>query len=113
LRQLGLRARVLTVKIKYANHQRTSRRATLEHATTDGRVLGPLAQRLLALVPDVETRGVRLTGVSLSGLGPEDATRQLRLDVRGVARSEELGKVLDRIADRFGKKSVRRAVLLD
>jgi DNA polymerase-4 len=113
LRELGLRARVLTVKVKYADHQRTSRRTTFPRATTDGRVIGPAARRLLAGVPDIERRGVRLTGVSLSGLTADDAPRQLALDEPAVERGEQLGATLDRIAGRFGRAAVRRAVLLD
>jgi DNA polymerase IV len=113
LRDLGLRARVLTVKVKFADHQRTSRRITFPRATTDGRVVGPAARRLLADVPGVEARGVRLTGVSLSGLEPAEAPRQLVLDEAKVERGEQLGATLDRIAGKFGRAAIRRAVLLD
>ena len=47
----------MTLKVKYANHQRTSRRETLGRATTDGRVVGPVAIRLLGSVPEIEQRG--------------------------------------------------------
>ncbi len=110
LRELGLRARVLTIKVKYSNHQRTSRRCTFPRATTDGRVVGPAAQKLLEGVPDIERRGVRLTGVSLSGLERGDAPRQLTLDEPEAERGDQLNKALDKIATRFGRSAVRRAV---
>jgi DNA polymerase-4 len=113
VRDLRLRARTLTVKIKFADHQRTSRRVTFERATTDGRVLGPAARRLLADVPGIEARGVRLTGVSLSALEPEAAPRQLVLDENKVERGEQLGATLDRIAGKFGRAAIKRAVLID
>jgi DNA polymerase-4 len=111
LREHRLRAAVVTLKVKYANHQRTSRRETLGRATTDGRVVGPVAIRLLGSVPEIEQRGVRLTGVSLSGLEAADAPRQLMLD-GGTERSERLGAVLDRISGKFGRGKVKRAVHL-
>ena len=111
LREHRLRAQVVTLKVKYANHQRTSRRETLARATTDGRVVGPVLIKLLASVPEVELRGVRLTGVSLSGLQAADAPRQLTLD-RTPERSESLGAVLDKISSKFGAGALKRAVHL-
>jgi DNA polymerase IV len=115
LRDLGLRARVVTIKVKYANHDLVTRRITLPRSTTDGRLVGRTARELLAHVPDVETRGVRLTGVSLSGLAARDGGGQLALPVaeeREAARGEQLGDALDKIAGKFGDRAIRRAVHL-
>jgi DNA polymerase IV len=112
LRAHGFRARTVTVKVKYADHVRVSRRETLPRATSDARVVGRVTARLLAAVPDVERRGVRLTGVSLSGLTAAGAPRQLVLDEREAERGEQLGATLDRIAGKFGRAAVQRAVLL-
>jgi DNA polymerase-4 len=109
LRSLSLRARVVMVKVKYANHELVTRRITLPRATTDGRVVGETARKLLENVPAIETRGVRLTGVSLSGLSPKDGARQLDLDEKSAQRGEQLGETLDKITARFGKRMVRRA----
>ncbi len=109
LRKSGLRARVVTVKVKYADHEMVTRRTTLARATTDGRVVGATARRLLAEVPAIETRGVRLTGVSLSGLMDKEGARQLDLDEKQAQRGERLGDALDAIAERFGRGAVRRA----
>jgi hypothetical protein len=76
-------------------------------------VVGPAARRLLGDVPGVEARGVRLTGVSLSGLEPVEAPRQLALDEAAAERGEQLGATLDRIAGKFGRAAIKRAVLLD
>jgi DNA polymerase-4 len=110
VRDLGLRARTVTLKVKYADHERVTRRITLERATADGRVVGPAAQRLLDAVDGIEGRGVRLTGVSLSGLARADGARQLALDEAVVERGEALAATLDRISGRFGRAAVRRAV---
>jgi DNA polymerase-4 len=113
LREGGYRARVITLKVKYADHSRTSRRRTLPRPTADGRLVGTTARALLAEVADVERRGVRLTGVSCSGLESEDAPRQLGFDEGSAERGEALGKALDKITARFGSGSVKRAVHVD
>jgi len=114
LRELGLRARTITLKVKYANHQRVSRRVTLDSPTSDARVVAAEAVRLFAEVPDVAERGVRLTGVSLSGLERREAVgQQLSLDEPRRERGEQLGSALDAIAHKFGRAAVRRAVHLD
>jgi DNA polymerase-4 len=113
LRELGLRGRTVTLKVKYADHQRISRRVTLARATTDGQRVADEAVRLLATVPEIEARGVRLTGVSLSALEPREGPRQLLLDEPRVERAEQLGDALDKIAQKFGRAAVRRAVHVD
>jgi DNA polymerase-4 len=113
LREGGYRARVITLKVKYADHSRTSRRRTLPRPTADGRLVGTTARALLAEVTDIERRGVRLTGVSCSGLESEDAPRQLGFDEGSAERGEALGKALDKITARFGTGSVKRAVHVD
>jgi DNA polymerase-4 len=114
LREQHLRARTITLKVKYADHQRVSRRVTLDRPTSDARIVAAEAVRLLAEVPDLERRGVRLTGVSMSALERRGASGgQLSLDEPRRERSEQLGEALDAIAHRFGRAAVKRAVHLD
>ena len=110
LRHLGLRARTVTVKVKYGDHQLVTRRTTLGHATADEHLIGEVAIKLLAEVPLIERRGVRLTGVSLSGFEGKDQGGQLLLDEARVERGEHLGDALDKIREKFGGAAVRRAV---
>jgi DNA polymerase-4 len=110
LRHGGLRARTVTVKVKYADHRLITRRLTLPRATHDQRAIGQLATRLLDEVPAIERLGVRLTGVSLSGFG--EAPEQLGFDQLDGERGEHLGDTLDRITERFGAGAIRRAVNL-
>jgi DNA polymerase-4 len=112
VRALEKRARTVTIKIKYGDHELVTRRRTLPRPTADGRLVGEVARELLALVPAIERRGVRLTGVSLSGLGDAAAPRQLDFDEADAERGEALGAVQDRIAARFGPDALRRAVHL-
>ncbi len=112
LRRAGLSARTVTLKLKDPAFKIITRRRTLDAPTSDGRVLAATAKALLDEAP-IGAGGVRLSGVSASGLDSASSPRQLSLDEGSRRRGEELGKTLDRIHDRFGRKSVARADLLD
>lgn len=113
LRRQGGRAHVVTVKVKYADHRLITRRRTLDRATADGRKVGRVAGDLLADIPDIERLGVRLTGVSLSGLEDKLGPRQLTFDHTVEEKDEQLGETLDEISQRFGREAVRRATSLE
>jgi DNA polymerase-4 len=114
LRRLELRARVVQLKIKYADFRLVTRRRTLNDATVDGTTIGRTAVEMLDDLEIHEGRGkrhaVRLCGVSATGLEPRDAPRQLTLTEPVRKRGERLGDALDRIHERFGSGLVRRAV---
>lgn len=114
LRGLGLRARVVQLKIKYADFRLVTRRRTLDSPTVDGTTIGRTAVDMLGELDIAEGRGkrlaVRLCGVSATGLEPRDAPRQLTLAEPVRHRGERLGDALDRIHARFGSGVVRRAV---
>jgi len=103
------RARTITLKIKYSDHKRISRRVTLVRATSDGNLVGHTAAELLKEVPDIEERGVRLTGISLSAFEPADAPEQLELGEKAAHRGNALGAMLDKIHEKFGDDAIQRA----
>lgn len=131
LRRQGLRAKVVVLKIKYANHKLVSRRKTLVLATADGGTLGKTAAELLQSVPGIASLGVRLTGVGAGGLVPADESdflkqeRQSQLSLLGPTveetqlsdallqrnRAERLGHTLDSIRDRFGSSVIGRSIV--
>ena len=113
LRAQHLRTRTITVKLKWSDHSLVTRRRTLSVPSADPRELATAASELLASIPGVRARGARLTGVSLSGLVPDDAPRQLGLDDGARRRGEALGAVRDRIAAKFGDDSLIRADVAD
>lgn len=117
LRRSSQRARIVQLKIKYADFRLLTRRRTLSDSTSDGRVIGRVASELLAELPVDDRHGrhhrVRLCGVSASGLEDRDAPRQLTLTESDRARGERLGDVLDRIESRFGQGKVGRAIYAD
>jgi DNA polymerase-4 len=114
LRASALRARTVVLTVKYDDFRQITRRTTLDQPTSDGGVLARTAIELLARVAVEPRRGsrVRLCGVAASQLEPRDAPRQLGFDEEARARGERLGDALDRVAAKFGKARIVRAVHL-
>jgi len=118
LREAGRRGRTVTLKLKYSDFTQVTRQRTLEAPTDDA------ATVYRAAVADLRradlSRPVRLTGVSVSGLGEGPA--QLGLFAPGAgegapppggSRRQALNAALDAIAGRFGEGVVRPATLLE
>lgn len=114
LRAAELRANVVVLILKYDDFRRITRRTTLDAATSDGGVLARTAIDLLGKVPIEPRKGmrVRLCGVSTTNLESRDAPRQLGFDEASRARGERLGDTIDKVAAKFGKSAIRRAILV-
>lgn len=114
LREAGLRARSVVLIIKYDDFRSITRRTTLDGATSDGGVLARTAIDLLSRVMIEPRKGarVRLCGISATSLEERDAPRQLGFDEAARARGERLGDTIDKLAAKFGKAAIRRAVHL-
>jgi DNA polymerase-4 len=118
LRHAELRARTATLKIRYANFETLTRSRTLPTATDVSTVFLATARDLLDELD--WGRGVRLLGVSLSGLTPvAGSQRVLDLDDAGprrgagVERRAAVERAVDAVRDRFGTRSVGPASLVD
>ena len=104
-------ARTVAIKVKYADFTVRTRRLTLPSPAQDTDAIHEAALSLLARVP-LESRRVRLTGVSVSGLvaGPPERTL---FPHEASARRRKVEEVSAQIADRFGdERAVTRATLL-
>jgi DNA polymerase-4 len=114
LRHAGLRGRGVVLTIKHDDFRQLTRRLTLPAATSDGAVLARAAIDLLKKVTIEDRKGarVRLSGVTATDLEPRDAPRQLAFDDPARARGERLGEALDKVAAKFGKAGLKRAVHL-
>jgi DNA polymerase-4 len=107
-----LGARTVTVKIKYDDFKVRTRRATLPDPVQDTDAIHGAAVDLLARMP-LDRRRVRLTGVSVSALGPWIAATSLFPDAR-AERRRALEGVVARIAERFGDEdALVRASLIE
>jgi len=115
LRAADLRARAVVLTIKYDDFRQITRRTTLDAATSDGGVLARTAIELLAKVAIEPRKGgrVRLCGIAATQLEPRDAPRQLGFDEATRAKGERLGETMDKLAAKYGKGAIRRAIHLD
>jgi DNA polymerase IV len=112
LRAGDLRARAVVLIIKYDDFRQITRRTTLDAGTSDGGLLARTAIDLLSKVPIESRKGarVRLCGISATSLEPRDAPRQLLFDEATRARGERLGQTIDKVAAKFGKAAIKRAI---
>jgi DNA polymerase-4 len=115
LREANLRARAVVLIVKYDDFRQITRRTTLDAPTSDGGLLARTAIELLAKVSIEPRKGarVRLCGISATNLEPRDAPRQLGFDEAARQKGERLGDAIDKLAAKFGKATIRRAVHLD
>jgi DNA polymerase-4 len=119
MRRHGIQGRTITLKVKYHDFALITRAVTAGHATDDG---GEIYRCAVALLPKTEAgkRPIRLLGIAVSNLdGDEDAPspgepEQLPLFAKPRdVRAQKLNRAVDRIREKFGKKGIRPAALLD
>ena len=115
LRTRDLTGRTVTLKLRYADFRTVTRSATLGAPTASPRLIGRTAR---ALLESLEVgAGVRLLGVSVSGLKDDDGTRQLQLDMTiGASGADENWTDAERafaeVRDRFGPDAIAPATLV-
>ena len=128
LRAQGLKGRVVTVKVKYADFTAVTRRVTLPRPTDDDAAIVAAARAQLARV-DL-ARPVRLAGVTVSGFDElgEAETAEAQLDLFGAAapaaeggpgaealaveaRRARLNAAVDKLSGKFGSGVVQPADL--
>jgi DNA polymerase IV len=107
----GLSARTVVVKVKYSDFKIRTRSATLPEPVQDTDAIYRAAVGLLARVP-LESRRVRLTGVSVSAIELAVPPLMLIPDAESDKR-RRVEEVSARISQRFGdERAVTRATLL-
>jgi DNA polymerase-4 len=103
LRRAGLAGRTVTLKVRFADFQTITRSSTLPTTVDDGPTVARAALALLAGVDP--TPGVRLLGVSVSGL-VAGAAQQLSFDDLGGPSWHEASGAVDAIRERFGDRAI-------
>ncbi|MBW2145533.1 MAG: DNA polymerase IV [Deltaproteobacteria bacterium] len=112
LRKRGLRGNVVQLKVRYPDFSTVTRRVTLQKPTNNDRVIFQEVQRLLDRT-EAGRKNIRLLGVGISGLRPEEMEGQLGLFPGQERRIEEEIKAVDRIRERFGPDAIKRGIVLD
>lgn len=102
LRRGGLRARTVTVKIRFADFSTITRAETLSSSTSNDVEIYRTAQRLFHKAVAAGTP-IRLLGLGTSGFEPE-AANQLGLALDGGR--EQLDHAIDAIRDKFGSSTI-------
>lgn len=115
LREAGLRARTITVKVRFADRSTITRAHSVPEPTASARLLREVAA---ALLDGVEVgAGVRLLGVSASGLTGASQAQQLAFDdlpssTAAEGAWEEVEAALSAVRARYGQGAVAPAALL-
>ncbi|MED5599769.1 MAG: DNA polymerase IV [Actinomycetota bacterium] len=103
LREAGVAGRTVTVKVRFPDFTTVSRSQTLPDATD---LVVEILEVATGLMESLDTTsGIRLLGVSLSGLR-DGSVRQLRFEDLGGPGWLEAEQAVDRIRDRFGVGSI-------
>jgi DNA polymerase-4 len=110
LRRAGTAGRTVTLKVRFADFQTITRSSTLPVTVADGPAVAHAALALLAAVDPAP--GVRLLGVSVSGLTKGAAQQLSFADLEGPSWHEVSGAV-DAIRERFGDRAIGPASGVD
>jgi DNA polymerase-4 len=109
MRAGGRAGRTVCLRIRFGDYTRASRSTTLPKATAATKtILGAARGLLRAAMPVLERRGVTLLGIAVTNLQGRGEGVQLELDGAGAA----VDMALDDLRNRYGARSVTRAVLL-
>jgi DNA polymerase-4 len=109
LRSGGVVCRTVQLKVKFGDFHSITRSHTLEVSVDDAPALLACARSLLQQVDP--TPGVRLLGVSVSGLSPL-GSRQLTLDEAAEGPGWEVAsRTIDEIRERFGSGAIGPATV--
>ncbi len=106
VRKHGLRARGVSVKIRFGEFQTISRSTTLETPTDTTSDLWRSARDLFDRWAGRSFQPVRLVGVAATRLCSDSA--QLELYEGPVSRHHRVDEASDRIVERFGRGAIRR-----
>ena len=108
LRRAHLKAKTVTIKLRYGDFETLTRARTLTEATNTTEGIWQAAEGLFSAWSSRAHRPLRLLGVTASGLTTEKG-RQLNLFTEGAVRKQRsLDETLDKIVSHFGEDAIRR-----
>jgi DNA polymerase-4 len=111
MRSAGRPGRTVVLRMRFDDFSRATRSRTLLRATLHTQtILNSIRGLLAAAMPMIDQRGLTMIGISVTNLGHTDWI-QPELPFES-ARGGELDAALDSVRDKFGTRSIDRAVLL-
>ena len=104
----GLTARTVAVRLRDWDFKTRSAQRTLPEPVVSDRVILRVAHELLANLRKARRVPARLVGVRLSGLAPAERLSQLHLQTSDVETERDRGltRAIDRVREKFGRKSI-------
>jgi DNA polymerase-4 len=108
LRRHQLKARTVTLKLRYGDFRTVTRSETLREATNLTKPLWEAAERLLCQWQTRSGGPLRLLGCAASGLEPERAGQQWLFPDPEQEKLKRLDEAVDKIRDRYGKRAMHR-----
>lgn len=112
LRSDGVRAKVVTVTIKYSDLSKVSHQCEGVHDTNSTNELYEIARRLFVELWD--GRPIRLLGIQTSHISSINTPRQMSLfDSDCYEKYEKLDKAMDSIREKYGWDAIKRASFLE
>ncbi|MEW5916296.1 MAG: hypothetical protein AB1762_07820, partial [Gemmatimonadota bacterium] len=112
LRNDGLAARTITVRIRDRDFRTRSKRRTVPEPVVSDRVIMGIASELLASLRAARRVPARLLGVALSSLAEDPKLDQLGLFKRSkdplaeTDRDRTVARTIDRVREKFGPKGI-------
>jgi DNA polymerase-4 len=110
LRRSGVRARCVTMKLRYGDFTTTTRQRTLSRATCYAEAIHGEAKTLFRTFWD--GRPVRLLGTGASRIETGDTDPDLFTDPEVESRKRRLADAMDRLGERYGTDKLLRASTL-
>ena len=108
LRQCRVRARTITLKLRYGDFRTLTRSETLGEATNLTALLWEAAERVFRQWHRRSGGALRLLGFGASGLTPEGTAQETLFPDPEIEKLRRLDQTVDAIRDRYGKHSLHR-----
>jgi DNA polymerase IV len=108
LRQGGLKARTITLKVRLSGFRTYTLSKTITIATNFSDIIYEISKSIF-LNFDSQEKGIRLVGLKASGLLDTDIRDTLFSESGKIEKKERMHKAMDFINNKFGNKSIYRA----
>ncbi|NLZ06493.1 MAG: DNA polymerase IV [Phycisphaerae bacterium] len=108
LRRRRLKARTVTLKLRYGDFRTVTRSETLGEATNLTQVLWETAERVFRQWQQSASGALRLLGFGATGLESQEAGQATLFPDPQAEKLERLDRAMDAIRDRYGRRAVHR-----